>query len=363
MGEIRVFAEEHVRAAADLNLKIIRGSKNSSGPGLQNCFRDIFLKNPWASPEISSLVYLDHGELVGFLGVVPRIMEFRGHPVRVAVTSQFMFDREKHRGVGALELMRHFFRGPQDMSFTDGAGEAAMIVWTAAGGRAARLYSLNWTRLLRPLSTARSVLDRAGLGALKGVAGLVTSPGDFLLSKLPLEMLRAPRSVFTTRPATPAEILECIKEIGWREPLKPVYTQPSFDWLMFQAARATVYGTLRILTVHSPDGIRAGWLVYYVKPGAPAYVLQIGIRRRDQFSGILTALFRDAWEQGCSAIRGQTIPQFLTQLTEQHCLFRHPNPSVLIHSKDADLMNVVQSGEAALTRLDGECWMTFGSNS
>jgi hypothetical protein len=362
MGEIRPFAEEHVRAAADLNLRAVRGLKQPSGAGLQNCFREIFLHNPWLDPDISALVYLDQGEVAGFLGVVPRIMEFRGRPIRVAVTSQFMIDREKPRGNAALELMRRFFRGPQDMSFTDGAGEAAMMVWNAAGGRAARLYSLNWTRVFRPLGTARSVLDRGGLAWMKGVAGVVTSPADFLLSKMPLGMLRAPESSFTVRPATAAELLNCIQEIGWRETLKPVYAEPSFGWLMTQAARATVYGSLRMLTVHHSDGTRAGWLVYYVKPGGAAYVLQIGVRRRDQFSGILSALFRDAWDQGSSAIKGQAIPQYLTQLTEHHCVFRHPSPSVLIQSKDPELMNLVQSGDAALTRLDGECWMPFGSN-
>jgi hypothetical protein len=365
MGEIRHFSEEHVAAVADLALRTIRGRNEPAGSGLQNCFRDILLQNPWASPDIHSLVYLEQCKVVGFIGIVPRTMEFRGRPIRVAVTTQFMIDRERHRGNAAIELMRQLFRGPQDLSFTDGAGEGAALVWTAAGGRTARLYSLNWTRILRPLGTARSVLDRPGgaLPLLKGVARLVTTPVDFLLSQFPVGALRTPQSIYSCRNVSTEQLLECIQEIGWREPLKPVYTQPSFGWLISQAARARMLGTLRTCTVQDQEGARVGWFVYCVKIGGAAYVLQMGARRRDHFSSVLLALFRDAWYMGCSAIKGQVVPRFMTQLTEQHCVFRHPNPSVLAHSRDPDLMNVIQCGDAAITRLDGECWIPFGSES
>jgi hypothetical protein len=365
MGEIQAFTEEHVRAAADLNMRAIRGRREPAGAGLQESFREIFLGNPWATPDIPSLVYLDKGKLLGFLGVVPRPMEFQGKPIRVAVTSQFMFDREEHRGLGAIEMLRCFFRGPQDMSFTDGAGEGASVVWTAAGGRVARLYSFNWTRVLRPLETARSVLNRGGgpWNLLKGVSGVATNPGDFVLSKLPLDMLRRPDSPYSSKTVAAAELLQCIQRIGWRESLKPVYSQPSFNWLMSQAARTTILGNLRMLGVYGRDGLLAGWCVYYSKPKGAAYALQIGVRRQDHFKGTLLALFADAWDCGCAALKGQAIPQFLTQLTEQHCVFRHPNPSVLVHSRTADLVNLVESGSAAISRLDGECWIPLSSQS
>jgi hypothetical protein len=366
MGEIRVFTEEHVRDVADLNMRAMRGRKESASIGLQNCFRDIFLQNPWASADIPSLVYLDGGKLVGFLGVVPRTMEFRGRPIRAAITSQFMIDRDQHRGGAAMSMLRQLFRGPQELSFSDGAAEGAGTVWTAAGGRAASLYSLNWTRVLRPLETARGVMDRGGGAwpALKAATGAFTAPGDFLLSKLPLGVLRPPHSDYSSKPVSSQELLDCIQEIGWKDSLKPVYTQPSFDWLMKQAnSQAGAYGPLRMLTVHDAKGSRVAWYVHHAKPRGISYVLQIGFRRRDQFSNTLLALFRDAWDAGCSVVKGQMIPQFLTTLTEQHCVFRHPTASFLFHSTDPQLVSVVERGEAAITRLDGEWWMRFGTQS
>jgi hypothetical protein len=85
------------------------------------------------------MVYMDKGELVGFLGVLPRTMDFNGRPIRVAVGAQYRVDRERHRGLAGLELRRRFFLGPQDLSFEDDAGEANHIVWTAAGGLPAQL--------------------------------------------------------------------------------------------------------------------------------------------------------------------------------------------------------------------------------
>jgi len=363
MGEIRPFTEEFSSDAADLYLRSMRGQPGRHSEALRKYFGHIFLCNPWVAPDITPLVYLDKGKLVGFLCVIPRTMEFRGRLIRVAVTSQLMVDSAVHRGIPGLELLRHVLKGPQDMSYTDGAADVVGTIWTAAGGHIARLYCLNWSRVLRPLETGRGLLDRGGGSwrVLKGISGLATMPGDFVLSKLPLGLFRPPSSSCATRPVSARELLACIQEIGWREPLKPVYETTSFIWMMSEAAQAHTQGDLRMVTVQDPKGVICGWFAYWAKRGGAAYVLQIGVRRRDQFDLTLLALLRDAWDAGCAVVKGQAIPQFLTHLTRQHCLFRQPDACVLVHSRDSDLVNVVRTGEAAISRLDGECWLRFAA--
>ena len=95
MGEVRALAEEHLREAADLYLRSMRGEHRPAPPSLAEYFREIFLGNPWVTAEIPALVYLEQGKVVGFLGVIPRPMEFRGRPIRSAVVSQFMVEREQ----------------------------------------------------------------------------------------------------------------------------------------------------------------------------------------------------------------------------------------------------------------------------
>jgi hypothetical protein len=363
MGEVRAFTEEHVRDAAGLYLKSMRGQNRPAPESLQDYFREIFFGNPWATPEIPSLVCLEKGKLVGFMGVIPRSMQFRGRPIRMAVGTQFVVERDTYRGPAAFELVRHLFRGPQELTFTDGSGEAAAQVWTAAGARVARLYSFNWIRFLHPCQGALGFLDRSG-GALprllKAASGMVAPPIDYLLSKA-LPGFGRSNSRYSARLVSADELLLSIQESRGREPLRPVYTPDQFNWLMSQAARATRNGQLRMMTVHSTGGEPAGSFVYYAKPHAAAYVLQIGWRRRDHFPEILRALLEDAWDQRASAVKGQAIPQFLTALSEQQCLFRQLDSSVVAYSTDPDILNSLLLGDAAISRLDGECWLRFSS--
>src|SRR5664279_2036080 len=121
MREILNLREEHLPDIAALHLRAMQGRSGVVSRALEDYLREIFLANPWIAPDISSLVCFENGEVIGFLGVVPRSMEFRGRPVRVAVSSQFVVDRQRHRGPAAMELLSRFFGGPQDLSYTDGA--------------------------------------------------------------------------------------------------------------------------------------------------------------------------------------------------------------------------------------------------
>jgi hypothetical protein len=138
---------------------------------------------------------------------------------------------------------------------------------------------------------------------------------------------------------------------------------PSFGWLLSQAGKSEGHQGLRVATVQSPDGARCGWFVHYAPAGHSSYVLEIGCHRRRQFTDVLLALFEDAWEQGASAVKGQAIPQYLTQLTEQYCLFRQPYACVIGHSRDSEIMQAFQAADTALSRLDGGSWLPFASGA
>src|SRR5262249_28541786 len=158
--------------------------------------------NPWASPDIPSWVYLENGKVVGTIGVIPRPMEFRGKPIRAAITTQFIVDPE-HRGTPiATRLLRRCFEGPQEMTWTDGAAEPASKVWVARGCHQAPLYAFHWGRFLRPFAAAPGVLSRnpdtKWLGA---VARVLAVPADVLARPF----LRPPPSVYPRHAASAAE--------------------------------------------------------------------------------------------------------------------------------------------------------------
>src|SRR5271157_3686457 len=357
MGEIQAFAEEHADGVARLFFRAARGQNRPPGVTLPRYFTELHLSNPWASPEMPALVYLEKGKVVGTLGVLPRPMEFRGRSIVAANMTLFMVDPEHRRGHVAIQLIARAFKGPQHFIWTDGASGSVSAIWSALGGRTADLYAFNWIRILRPFGTARMGLDRMGRARrlLKPISGAATIPLDLLLSKLPFSPLRAPVSLYRSKLVSAEELLDCIAEVGWREPLRPSYSSPSFQWLMREAAKCKL-GDLRMLTVTNPEGSRSGWFVYYASRGAEAFVLQIGVRRPENFENTVLALFQDAWQQGSVSVKGAAIPQYLTPLTEQQCFFRHPHDRVVIHSRDPEIASAIRFGEAAITRLDGISW-------
>jgi hypothetical protein len=361
MGEIRPFTAEFAEDTSRLFFRAMRGQTREPGVSLPRYMCDLLLANPWVSDDIPSWIYLEEGKVLGALLLFPRTMLFRGQTIRVATTTTFMVDPDHRKGRTAMGLLRRCFQGPQDLTWVDGGGEALATPWAGAGGSRATAYAFNWIRLLRPFEAASGVFDRVG-GAppwLKSAAGLVSGALDWTLSKLPAPMFKAPVSAYSARKVSADELLECIEEIGWHAPLKPRYELHSFRWLMEQAAAARRHGKLRAMTVSDPAGIRCGWFVYYAQKGGASMTLQIGSRRGDCFDNTLLALFRDAWEQGSAAVKGQSMPRHLTALTNHYCIFRHPHPMTLFYTRNPDIATAVFSGEAAISRLDGTSWNRF----
>jgi hypothetical protein len=356
MEEIRAFSEEHVPETARLYLRTVRGQSRPAPPALEDAIRDSFLGNPWVNCDSPSYVYIEDGKQVGFVGVVPRPMEFQSRPIRATTIALWMMDREIHRGIGGMKLLSRVLKGPQDFSYVDGASNEASSIYTALGARVSAVYSFYWMRILRPFRTAHSFFP-----VLKGAGGVVAAPLDFLLSKLPMGMLKRPKSLYSSKLATAAELLDCIQEARGREALRPAYSMPSFGWLIAQAGTGPGHQGLRLKIVYGPDGERCGWFVYYATPGRIASLLQMGCHRRPQFAEVLRALFEDAWEEGACAVKGRAMPQFLVPLTEQYCVFRQPFACVIGHSRDSEIMNAFQTADAALSGLDAGAWLRFSS--
>jgi hypothetical protein len=357
MGEILNFQHAHSDEVAALYLNAMLGRSGARSRDLAKYLEKIFLEAPWRQEDIGALVYTEQGRILGFLGVMERRMQFEGQKIRVAVVSQFFIDREKHRGLGAVQLLRKFFSGPQDLSYTDGAAEQAARVWEAAGGEAARLYSFNWLRVLRPVATLQEQsIGRRQNGMWKWINGAVR------VGAIPVDVLAGrwtiPQDVYASEQIDSDGLWELIQHCESREKLRPDYDRETFRWLMRETAEAR-YGNLKMKVCRDEDGQLAGWFIYYARRGGACLTMQTGARRQDQHRKILRSLFADASDEGGTSVKGQSQPKLLVSLTEEKCLFRHPNSSVLIQSRNEKLRAAIHRGDAALSRLDGECWLRF----
>src|SRR5262249_31196560 len=99
MKPVRSFVKDDIPQVVDLFQRILLSEGPSfrklSPAALPNYFEQIFFNNPWYDEEISSLVYQEsNGKIIGFLGVVPRSMEFQDRSIRAAISFHFMVEPE-----------------------------------------------------------------------------------------------------------------------------------------------------------------------------------------------------------------------------------------------------------------------------
>jgi hypothetical protein len=364
MDAIRAFRREDIAQVASLWLRVFRQCAHGASTPLQQYFREIFFDSPWSDPGLPSLVYEEGSRgIVGFLGVVPRRMTFRGRPVRVAVATQLMVD-ERARTYPASKLMRRFLEGEQDLSFSDGANDQSEKLWCACGGSIALLHGLKWTRILRPAQYMRvqfkeragsrgdawlSELLRPACHALDTLAAW-TGPGSRWLPG-------ASRLLIEDEPDDQT-LLWCVEHLAGERALQPDYSLDAFRWLLARAAEKKMYGALRRAVVREPNGDIAGWYLYYFRRGAVSEVLQFGARRK-RGAEVLNCLFYEARARGAVAISGGFEPRFAKELTAGRCQFSWPGCAVVVQSRNREIMDAVHQGDAHLSRLEGEWWARF----
>jgi hypothetical protein len=68
---------------------------------------------------------------------------------------------------------------------------------------------------------------------------------------------------------------------------------------------------------------------------------------------VLQILLTDAWSQGSVVLSGRFEPGFVGPLSSKGCALNH-GPWMLVHSKQPDVLDAILSGEAFLSRLEGE---------
>jgi len=309
MEEIREFRLSDVPDVANLYLRVVRGQTRPAPPSLEQAMRTYFFENPWLSDEIFFAgFYWTAARWPAFWGH-SRPMEFRGRPIRAATIPLWFVDHKLHRGLGGMKLVSRLFKGPQDFSMNDGAGNEASAIYGAVGARVSRVYSFRLDADLPPFPNGRSYLKSGRLSMLKGPSGLATGPLDFLLSKArpPCSGLRnrpSPANPRLPRSCSPASRRLATGSAAAR-------LLPAFFRLVDPTSRRRPGHTgLRLRIVQNPEGEPCGWFIYYANPGQIAYVLQMGCHRATQFPDVLSAVFQDAWSRAPAPSKAGRCPSF-----------------------------------------------------
>lgn len=361
MGRVRPFVHDDIPEVASLWLKVFaKGGNSSKQSQLGYHMEEIFFHNPWRDASLPSLVYEGaNRKIVGFLGVMPRRMSIRGRSLRVAYGIALMVEPASRRTLAGLELAKAFFAGPQDLSIADQGSNLSRQLCERLGGVAVPIYSLAWSRILRParyaahyLGTTRKLLCPV-MVALRPLCWIA----DFAAAKKGPYRLRRSVLPFSEENVDAKVLADNLPQFLAGLALRPEYDYASLNWILEKAQQQQTNGPLRMNVVRNAEGEIVGWSLYYLNIGGISQVLQIVAS--EEFAGdVLDNLFYSAWKQGSAGIYGRPHPRLLWKFNQKCCQFTMGS-WMLIHSRDTEVLQAVYQGDAFLSRLEGEYWSRF----
>lgn len=357
-GKVRPLVEGDIPEVVELHRRVFRSHQRTSEQTESACgehLKEIFLRYPWRDESMTSLVYSeDDGRIIGCLGVMPRPMLWNGSPVRVAISHHLMVDPSSRSTLAGVKLLKSFVAGPQELSLATEANHTSHKVWEGLGGKTSLLYSIRWTRALRPsrfvlsrLETRRSLAPFAlALRPLGWVvdAALARAAGSHFEQS-------APR-VYGDDAGGEGLLLEWLREVARHRALQPVYDDGSLRWLLEQLGRMTEHGALRKIMVRNSMGEIIGYYIHFLNPGGVSAVVQVAAKD-GAIEDVLDHLFYDAWRLGMIAVSGQLDPRYMAAFLAKQCFF-HGGSWMLAHSRNPELLHALDRGDAFLTRLEGE---------
>ena len=356
MSVIRPLVREDLPEVAALFELVMGSGERRADPAMVDLLRRTLLEQPWADPELPSLVATDGGgRIAGFIAAEVRRMCLHTRPVRFVWSQHFVVDpQQRHKALGAL-LMARMLRGPQDATATDTASDVVRQMWARLGGETLHLKGVHWVRVFRPWHVAARVAaprlkrPRARMalrplaGALDAVTQVAAAP---LLEPAPVDL--------GAEPLTPRTLVEAISVVGDGLELLPDYDEAFLEWLFAELARVARRGRLVAHLVRNDGGRVLGWYLYYLRPGWRSEVLQVAAGDRDS-GAVLDHLLYHAHRHGSAAVRGRLEPGLVEAVVRRRCLLWHRG-GVLIHSRDPELLRAAHSERSLMTRLEGEWW-------
>lgn len=362
---VRPLAETDIPQVADLYWKILRERKGTPPPAVLSFLQELYFKNPWIDGSIPSLVYDEKGTIAGFLGVIPRRMCFRGEPVRMAYGGNFVVHPQFRTTLAGLQLLRTYMAGPQDLSQTDSANDTSRALLERLGFTTILPYSVHWVRPLRPtrcVTFALSQLTESPLAlSLEFLSKPLCGLADALATKVPASPFRHSQSSLKATDLDLETHLNCLTEFRGSYSLWPEYDAESLSWLLDFMQRMQGHGeSLRKLVLRDESGTLLGWYIYYRNPGGIGQVVQVGGARK-RIQQILDHLFYDAWANGAIALHGIVGRQLMGDFSQNNCFFTCRGGWTLAHSRKPQLLEILDNGDAFLSRLDGEWCLAFGA--
>ena len=354
-AHVRPLALADVAAISELFQKTFRNPNVPAPQSLTDYLQQLFLEHPRQDPEICSRVYVNADDrIAGFIGVLPLAMESNGRTLRAAVASSLMVDHPEHNPTAGARLLRSMLQGPQDLTISETANPLSQRMWERLGGLTVTAYSMEWMRMLRP--AAFGVTMAAERVSVAGCLLPLASPLDWMLARAKHNpfLLTANQKPFREVAVDEADIIAVMPEFlnGYR--LRPQWDPLLTRWMLRHAAEKERHGPLRCWLVQGPGDQTIGGYLYYGRPRSIAFVLHIFVRPSTA-DAVVENLFAHAFAQGFVGLKGRTQPEITDTLLRHRCVLRHAG-SMVVHSRQPELIDVIRCGDAMISGLVAESW-------
>jgi hypothetical protein len=362
MIAIRDFVANDIGAVAELHREVMATARAMSPPLLaryREWLTTVFLDHPMREQGAGSLVADEAGEVIGFMGVVPRRVALGGKVYRASSASNFCI-RANRRGRLGLLMAREFMARAGDLAIVDELSDRTRGIWDRMGF-VQTPQSVRWTLPIRPLQHTLALTERH----LPRWIVALTRPAAELVDRH--VSAKVPRSPYRYEPAaleaetlTDRTLPELLDRFGSSAYLRPVVADGSTAWLVRRARSMTRFGELQMIALREASGSTAGWFIYYARRG-PAEVLQ-AVSTAGAARQVLSHLALHARERGVVSLTGTLDPVFLPALCE-HWAGISPSPMEchwrLIYSPRQEILEAFWRDRLLLSRLDGEWCQQF----
>ena len=361
---VRPLKENDLPQVVDLYWHYMRRQQGSAPASLHTTFQKLYFTNPWSAGETHSVVYEStNGKIVGFLGIIPRKMSVCGETIRVAFGGNFVVHPEARSQLAASRLLGAYMSGNYDLWQTDSANDISRRLLERLGFRTIPALSIHWARPLRTahyaVYTVSKSLSPALSTGLKIVAKPFSAVADRVAGRLSSNPFRQKKPRLRGSEADLETLLQCFAAFRQGYSLWPEYDPASLRWLLSFMDPSPSRGQLRKIVLRDDEDKIVGWYIYYVKPGSVGEVVQVGGGKR-MIKDILEHLFYDAWRNGLIALHGVVPNRMMADFSDKGCLFTCRGGWNVARARKPELMDLLERGDAFLSRLDGEWCLNPG---
>lgn len=355
---VRELAEGDIPQVISLYWNYMRRRKGPAPASLEPFFRELYFANPWFDSPSPSFVYEDKSrKIVGFLGVTTRKISVCNQPIRMALGGNFVVHPAARSGLAAPRLLDAYLAGSHDLWLTDTANDTTRRILERLAFHTIPALNIHWARPLRPTHFAVQALTRSAGPEVSAALKIVAKPfcilADGVAGRLSGNPFRLARSPLHADPLDVNTLLQCFVEFRKEYCLWAEYDVALLKWLSSFMERRQKRGLLRKIVLRDDNQKIVGWYIYYVKRGAVAEVVQIGGDAK-LTKDILDHLFHDAWEQGVVALHGVVDFRRMADFSDKGCIFTCRGGWTIARSSKPEVLEVLERGDAFLSRLDGE---------